>query len=92
MNSGPSSGYPVPTARLADGTLIVGSAWPEVSIAFLDGTDALVKLVDGKVGDNDLDALFGSREWRERAASVAVRAFDPQRDFGVWSWPAKTKP
>ncbi|HOX19140.1 MAG TPA: hypothetical protein PKW82_11830 [Spirochaetales bacterium] len=88
----PSQGYPVPTAKLSGGMLVVDSAWPQVSVAFLDGTDALVRLVSGKTGENDLDALYGSREWRERAASVAVRAFDPQRDFGVWSWPVKTNP
>jgi hypothetical protein len=92
VNAGPSAGFPVPTAKLSGGSLVVASAWPQVSVAFLDGTGALVKMVQGKTGENDLDALFGSREWRERAASVAVRAFDPQRDFGAWSWPAKTNP
>jgi len=92
VSAAPSSGYPVPTAKLSGAILVVASAWPQVSVAFLDGTDALVKLVPCKTGDNDLDALYGSREWRERAAAVAVRAFDPQRDFGAWSWPVRTNP
>ncbi|MBN1243138.1 MAG: hypothetical protein JXA15_10600 [Spirochaetales bacterium] len=92
VDSPASAAFPVPVARLSGANLIVESTWPQVSVAFLDGTGALVKLAQGKPGENDLDALYGSGEWRDRAASVAVRAFDPQLDFGVWSWPANTKP
>lgn len=87
-----TAGISLPRAVLLGDSLAISSPWPDVAVAFLDGSGALVKMAQAKPGANDLNSLFGSPEWRERAATLAVRAVDAQRNIGVWTWPIPILP
>ncbi|MCX7025674.1 MAG: hypothetical protein NT080_13820 [Spirochaetes bacterium] len=78
-----------PTLSISGGEAVISSPHPQNTLLFLDGSGETIVGATVKPGITKLDALYGSPEWKNAAASVVVYSYDPAADTGWYSWPKK---